>query len=88
MLDQEPVFLLLIVYEYEILILGTCFEGVCIVRAHTQSAGLAATRPVAEALKDEYVYFAWLLRYEAFLRFGYDPDAAFPERTGEYGFRE
>jgi len=54
----------------------------------TQSAGLVAIHPVAEALKDEYFYFAWLLRYEAFLRFGYDPDAVFSEKTGEYGFRE
>jgi hypothetical protein len=56
-------------------------------RHFTQSAGLVAIHPIAEALKDEYFYFAWLLRHEAFLRFGYDPDAVFSEKAGEYGFR-
>ena len=50
-------------------------------------AGLVAIHPIAEALKDEYFYFAWLLRHEAFLRFGYDPDAVLSEKTGGYGFR-
>ena len=40
------------------------------------------------ALKDEYSYFAWLLRYEAFLRFGYDPEAVFSEKVDESGFRK
>jgi hypothetical protein len=53
----------------------------------TQPAGLFAIRPVAEAPKDERFYFAWLLRYEALLRFGYDPDAALFEKAGERGFR-
>jgi hypothetical protein len=52
----------------------------------TQAAGLAAVHPVAEALKDEYPHFAWLLRREAHLRFGYDPDGIFSEKTDEYGF--
>lgn len=43
---------------------------------------------VAEKLKDGCFYFAWLLRHEAFLRFKYDPDAVFSEKTGECGFRE
>lgn len=46
-----------------------------------------AKHPVARALKDEYFYFTWLLRHEAFLRFGYDPDAAFSEKVDERGFR-
>jgi len=78
--------LLLIVYEYEILILGTCFEGDCIVCVNTQAPGLLATCPVAEAPGDEYFYFAWLLRHEAFLRFNYDPDAVFSEKVDERGF--
>jgi len=53
----------------------------------TQAAGLVAIHPIAEALKDEYFYFAWLLRHEAFRRFGYDPDAVFSERVDECGFR-
>ena len=53
-----------------------------------QSAGLVAIHPVAEALKDEYSYFAWLLRHEAFLRFNYDPDSVFSKKTNEYGFRK
>jgi hypothetical protein len=43
----------------------------------TDSAGLVAIHPVADALADEVPYFAWLLRYEAFLRYGFDPDNAF-----------
>jgi len=43
----------------------------------THSAGLVAIHPVADALADEIPYFAWLLRYEAFLRFGFDPDNVF-----------
>jgi len=39
-----------------------------------------------EALKDEHPHFAWLLRREAHLRFGYDPDGVFSEGIDEYGF--
>jgi len=52
----------------------------------TQAAGLVAIHPIAEALKDEHPHFAWLLRHEAYLRFNYDPDAVFSERTDEHGF--
>jgi hypothetical protein len=54
----------------------------------TQAAGLVAIHPIAEALKDEYFYFAWQLRHEAFLRFGYDPDGVFSEGIDEYGFKK
>jgi hypothetical protein len=54
----------------------------------TQSAGLVAIHPIAEALKDEYFHFALLLRHEAFLRFNYDPDAVFSQKIDEYGFRK
>ncbi|MDH5450082.1 MAG: hypothetical protein OEX77_04125 [Candidatus Bathyarchaeota archaeon] len=57
-------------------------------RHFTQAAGLVAIHPIAEALKDEYFYFAWLLRREAFLRFNYDPDRVFSEKVDEYGFKE
>jgi hypothetical protein len=53
----------------------------------TQSAGLVAIHPVAEALSDEYFYFAWLLRYESLLRFDYDPDMVFCSKTDEHGFK-
>jgi hypothetical protein len=43
----------------------------------TEAAGLVAIHPVADALADELAYFAWLLRYEAYLRFGFDPDGVF-----------
>jgi hypothetical protein len=46
-------------------------------RYFTQSAGLVAIHPVADALADEFAVFAWRLRAEAFLRFGYDPEGAF-----------
>ncbi len=54
----------------------------------TQSAGLVAIHPIAEALKDEYFYFAWLLRYEAFHRFSYDPDVVFSKSVDERGFKK
>ena len=53
----------------------------------TQSAGLVAIHPVAEALKDEHFYFAWLLRHESFLRFNYDPDMVFRKKIGEHDFK-
>ncbi|PRY31103.1 hypothetical protein CLV58_12366 [Spirosoma oryzae] len=43
----------------------------------THSAGLVAIHPIADALADEFGYFAWLLRAEAYERFGYDPDNIF-----------
>jgi len=55
-------------------------------RHFTQAAGLVAVHPIAEALKDEHPHFAWLLRREAHLRFGYDPDGIFSEKIDEYGF--
>ena len=45
----------------------------------TQSAGLVAIHPIAEALADEYFFFAWQLRWEAYKRFGYDPQNIFNE---------
>lgn len=32
---------------------------------------------IAEALADEYFYFAWSLRRESFIRFNYDPEKVF-----------
>lgn len=43
----------------------------------TQSAGVVAVHPIADGMCDEYPFFAWLLRAEAFRRFGYDPDGVF-----------
>ena len=43
----------------------------------SEAAGLVAAHPIADALADELAYFAWLLRYEAFRRFGFDPDGVF-----------
>jgi hypothetical protein len=45
----------------------------------TQSAGLVAVHPIADGICDEYPFFSWLLRAEAFRRFGYDPDGVFAE---------
>jgi hypothetical protein len=60
-----------------------------LIHAHAGNLpGLVAIHPVAEAPKGEYSYFAWLLRYEAFLRFSYDPDAVFSEKVDESGFRK
>jgi hypothetical protein len=52
----------------------------------TQSAGLIAAHPVADALSDEFPFFAWLLRAKAYLRFGYDPDRAFCSQIDGFGF--
>ena len=46
-------------------------------RHFTQSAGVVAIHPIADAMCDEYPAFSWLLRAHAFRRFGYDPDHAF-----------
>lgn len=52
----------------------------------TQSAGLVAIHPLADALVDEFPFFAWILRAHAFLRFGYDPDCVFSEAIDDLGF--
>lgn len=52
----------------------------------TQSAGLVAAHPVADALGDEFPFFAWLLRGQAYVRFGYDPDGVFSAGRDDYGF--
>ncbi len=57
-------------------------------RHFTQSAGLIATHPVADAMSDEFPFFAWLLRAESFHRFGYDPDGVFSSSQNEMGFAE
>ena len=51
----------------------------------TEAAGLVAAHPVADALADEFAYFAWLLRREAFERFGFDPDGAFDPVLTRFG---
>ena len=43
----------------------------------TQSAGVITAHPIADAMCDEFPFFAWLLRARAFQRFGYDPDQVF-----------
>ena len=53
----------------------------------TQSAGLIAVHPFADALADEFPAFAWLLRAHAFLKFGYDPDGVLAtEAHDDFGF--
>lgn len=53
----------------------------------TQSAGLIAVHPIADGVCDEYPFFSWLLRAEAFRRFGYDPDGVFADLPKDrYGF--
>lgn len=53
----------------------------------TQSAGLVAIHPIAEALADEIFYFAWVLRQESFKRFNYDPDKIFCREVDYLGFK-
>lgn len=53
----------------------------------TQSAGLVAIHPVADALYAEDPAFAECLRRESFNRFGYDPDKLFCNGPhDEFGF--
>jgi hypothetical protein len=53
----------------------------------TQSAGLIAVHPIADALYEEDQEFAELLRRESFDRFGYDPDGLFSsDPRDEFGF--
>ncbi|MFO1514476.1 MAG: hypothetical protein U1F83_16470 [Verrucomicrobiota bacterium] len=53
----------------------------------TQSAGLIAVHPIADGICDEYPFFSWLLRAEAFRRFGYDPDGVFRDSPpDQFGF--
>jgi hypothetical protein len=52
----------------------------------TQSAGLIAAHPIADALSDEVPFFTWLLRAKAYLQFGYDPDRAFCSDVDSLGF--
>lgn len=53
----------------------------------TQSAGVVAVHPIADGMCDEYPFFAWLLRAEAFRRFGYDPDGVFSDMSlDQFGF--
>ena len=51
-------------------------------RYFTEASGLVAIHPIGDALADEVPYFAWLLRREAFERFGFDPDSVFREQSG------
>lgn len=52
----------------------------------TQSAGLVAVHPIADAMCDEFPSFTWFLRAKAFLQYGYDPDQVFTDIHDEYGF--
>lgn len=56
---------------------GVCLRAVKDGQHFTHPAGLVAIHPVADALADEVGYFAWLLRWEAKCRFGYDPNKVF-----------
>lgn len=47
-----------------------------------------AREPIADALCDEFPFFAWLLRAESFRRFGDDPDGVFFATQDTHGFTE
>jgi len=51
----------------------------------TQSCGIVALHPIANAAFDEYPEFAWYLRALAFLKYRYDPDSCFG-KSNEFGF--
>ena len=52
----------------------------------TQSAGVITAHPIADALCDEYPFFAWLLRAISYQKFGYDPDGVFSNDQDKFGF--
>lgn len=52
----------------------------------TQSAGIITAHPIADALCDEYPFFAWLLRALSYQKFGYDPDGVFSNKRDDLGF--
>lgn len=52
----------------------------------SQSAGVVAAQPIADAICDEFPFFSWLLRAEAFRLFGYDPDGVFSTEQDDFGF--
>jgi hypothetical protein len=56
---------------------ASCTRAVTDGNYFTEAAGLVAIHPIADALADEFAYFAWLLRHEACYRFNFDPDGAF-----------
>jgi hypothetical protein len=55
-------------------------------RHFTQSAGLVAVHPIADALAHEFSAFAWRLRAGSFERFGYDPEGVFSDSPDAFGF--
>lgn len=55
----------------------TCSHAVKDGRLFSEAAGLVAVHPIADAIADEFAYFAWLLRREAHRRFAFDPDGVF-----------
>jgi hypothetical protein len=66
------------IYDGQHLAHGTiCTRAVKDGSYFTEAAGLVAVHPIADALAEELAYFAWLLRYEAFCRFEFDPDRIF-----------
>ena len=68
---------------------GNTRPSICAVknpRHFTQSAGVVAVHPIADALAEEFEAFAWTLRAESFKRFGYDPEGAFSATQNRYGF--
>lgn len=51
-----------------------------------QNAGLVAVHPIADAIFEEFDIFAWYVRAQAYLKFGYDPDKVFNASSNDYGF--
>jgi hypothetical protein len=54
----------------------------------TQSAGVITAHPIADAMCDEFPFFAWFLRAIVFQKFGYDPDGVFSSKQDDFGFAE
>jgi hypothetical protein len=54
----------------------------------TQSAGLIAAHPIADALCDEFECFSWYIRAKSYKLFKYDPDRVFSRKQNEVGFED
>lgn len=56
-------------------------------RTHfSQSAGLCSLHSILDSVCDEYASISWLLRFESYRRFAYDPDSVFSKEIDSFGF--
>ena len=68
-------------------LVGSCWIREPAIGATGKWLRAGAIDPVADQMCDEFPAFSWLVKAEAFTRFGYEPDKEFSsEPREEYGF--